>query len=133
MFRISLALTIFLAGCVTSTDKKVEPLSGSWGGRHVGLTLDAAGGKLEYDCAAGEIYGPVILNGLGEFHEKGTHTPGTGGPVQQDEVSPAIPALYHGSVKGDRMTLRVIVPSNGTVIGPLELMRGAAPVLVRCL
>ena len=122
-----------LAGCATTTDEKIQPLSGSWGGQHVGLAFDAAGGKLDYDCAAGTIDGPVILNGLGEFHEKGTHTPGTGGPVRQDEVPPALPALYHGSVKGERMTLRVIVPSNGTVIGPLELMLGAAPVLMRCL
>ena len=133
MIRISLILTALLAGCATSADEKIEPLAGSWGGRHVGLTFDAAGGKLEYDCAAGEMYGPVLLNELGEFHEKGTHTPGNGGPVRQDEVPPVFPALYHGSVKGDRMTLRVIVPSNGTVIGPLELMLGAAPVLMRCL
>ena len=98
-----------------------------------GSCFDAAGGKLDYDCAAGTIDGPVILNALGEFHEKGTHTPGTGGPVRQDQVPPALPALYHGSVQGERMTLRVIVPSNGTVIGPLELMLGAAPVLMRCL
>ena len=133
MIRISLILTALLAGCATSSDEKIEPLSGIWGGRHVGLTFDAAGGKLEYDCAAGEMYGPVIVNELGEFHEKGTHSPGTGGPVRQNEVPPALPALYHGSVKGDRMTLRVIVPSNGSVIGPLELMLGATPVLTRCL
>jgi len=133
MIRASLVLTFLLAGCVTSTDKKIEPLSGNWGGQHVGLTLDASGGKLEYDCAAGVIYGPVILDPLGEFHEKGTHTPGTGGPVRQDEVPQALPALYHGSVRGERMTLRVIVPSNGTVIGPFELILGSAPILMRCL
>ena len=132
MIRISLALTALLAGCAT-TESKIEPLAGSWGGTHVGLVLDPAGGRLEYDCASGTIDGPVILDTLGEFHEKGTHTPGTGGPVRQDYVPPALPALYHGSVKGDRMTLRVIVPSNGTVIGPLELMLGAQPVLMRCL
>ncbi len=133
MIRISIALAALLAGCATTTDEKIQPLTGSWGGQHVGLVLDAAGGKLDYDCAAGTIDGPVILNLLGEFHEKGTHTPGTGGPVRQDQVPLALPALYHGSVRGERMTLRVIVPSNGTVIGPLELMLGAAPVLMRCL
>jgi len=132
MIRISLALTALLAGCAT-TESKIEPLAGSWGGTHVGLVIDPAGGRLEYDCASGTIDQPVIVNALGEFHEKGTHTPGTGGPVQQDQVPTAFPALYHGSVQGDRMTLRVIVPSNGTVIGPLELRLGAAPVLMRCL
>ena len=133
MIRISIAMAAMLAGCATTTDEKIQPLSGSWGGQHVGLTFHATAGKLEYDCAAGEIYGPVIVNSIGEFHEKGTHTPGTGGPVRQDQVPHALPALYHGSVRGERMTLRVILPSNGTVIGPLELMLGAAPVLTRCL
>jgi len=133
MIRISLALAALLAGCATTTDQKVEPLTGSWGGTHAGLALDAAGGKLDYDCATGTIIGPVILDSLGEFHERGTHTPGAGGPVRQDQSEPALPALYHGGVKGERMTLRVIVPSNGTVIGPLELILGAAPVLTRCL
>ena len=97
MIRFPIALALLLAGCATSTDERIEPLSGNWGGPHVGLTFDAAGGKLEYDCAAGEIYGPVNLNGLGEFHEKGTHTPGTGGPLQQDAIPPALPALYQGT------------------------------------
>jgi len=134
MNRISLALalTALLAGC-KSTEPEVQSVTGNWGGTHVGLVLDAAGGRLDYNCAAGTIDGPVILDSQGEFHEKGTHTPGTGGPVQQDQVPPTFPALYHGSVKGERMTLRVIVPSNGTVIGPLELMLGATPVLMRCL
>ena len=132
MIRISLALAALLAGCAT-TKPAVQSLTGSWGGTHVGLVLDAAGGRLEYDCAAGTIDGPVIVDGQGEFHEKGTHTPGAGGPVRQDQVSPAYPALYHGSVRGDRMTLRVMVPSRGTVIGPHELRLGAEPVLMRCL
>ena len=132
MIRTSLALTVLLAGCA-SMEPKIEPVIGSWGGPHVGLVLDATGGRLDYDCSSGTINGPVIVNSIGEFHEKGTHTPGTGGPVRQDEVPPALPALYQGSVKGERMTLRVIVPSNGTVIGPLELMLGSAPVLMRCL
>ena len=132
MIRISIALAALLAGCA-ATDQGIQPVIGSWGGQHVGLVLDAAGGKLDYDCAAGTIDEPVIVNALGEFHEKGTHTPGTGGPVRQDYVPPAFPALYHGSVKGDRMTLRVIVQSNGTVIGPLELRLNTPPVLMRCL
>ena len=133
MNRISIALAVLLAGCATPEKDKVDPLAGGWGGAHVGLTIDAEGGKLEYDCAAGTIDHPPVLNSIGEFHERGTHTPGTGGPVRQDEVPPSYPAVYEGNVQGDRMTLRVIVPSNGTVIGPLELRQGAAPVLTRCL
>ena len=132
MIRTALILAVLLAGCKT-TEPEIQPVIGNWGGTHIGLVLDPAGGRLEYDCATGTIDQPVIVNSLGEFHEKGTHTPGTGGPVRQDYVPPTLPALYHGSVKGERMTLRVIVPSNGTVIGPLELRLGATPILMRCL
>jgi hypothetical protein len=133
MIRVSLALIVLLAGCATPEKDKVDPLAGGWGGAHVGLMIEAEGGKLEYDCAAGTIDHPLVLDGQGEFHERGTHTPGTGGPVGQGEVPPSYPAVYEGSVQGDRMILRVIVPSNGTVIGPLELRKGASPVLTRCL
>jgi hypothetical protein len=133
MIRISIALTALLAGCTTPEKDKVDPLAGGWGGAHVGLVIDAEGGKLDYDCAAGTIDHPPVLNAMGEFHERGTHTPGTGGPVRQDYVQPSLPAVYEGSVQGEHMTLRVIVPSNGTVIGPLELRKGAAPILTRCL
>ena len=132
MIRISIALAALLAGCA-APEPKMDLLAGGWGGSHVGLVIDAEGGKLEYDCGAGTIDHPLVLNSLGEFHERGTHTPGMGGPVRQEYVPPSLPAVYEGSVKGERMTLRVIIPSNGTVIGPLELRKGAAPILMRCL
>jgi hypothetical protein len=132
MIRIAFAMTVLLAGCAT-TPKPDPFLTGSWGAAHVGLTLDAAGGKLGYDCAAGTINRSVILDGQGEFHERGTHSPGTGGPDREGVVPQSYPALYHGSVSGDRMILRVIVPTQGLVLGPYELRRDAQPLLTRCL
>ncbi len=132
MLRIVIAAAAALSGCATP-QVVARSLSGSWGGTHVGLTLDAAAGRLDYDCAAGTILGPVMVNAAGQFRATGTHTPGTGGPVRQDHVPPAYPAIYQGSVRGDRMMLSVSVPSRGFVIGPYGLRRGAAPNLMRCL
>jgi len=132
MNRIAFAVALMLAGCAT-TPPPDPVMTGRWGAAHIGLILDTAGGKLGYDCAVGTIDRAVILNGEGEFHERGTYTPGTGGPVREGVESLTFPALYHGSVSGDRMTLRVIVPTQGLVLGPYELRRDAAPVLMRCL
>lgn len=124
-------LLLVLAGCATSPPADV-PLTGRWGGPHVGLELTREGGALEYDCAAGLIEGPVLPRGDGTFESQGKHTPGTGGPERVGEVRPTYEALYGGTVRGDRMTLLVRV-ENGILIGPLTLRRGAEPVLLRCL
>lgn len=108
------------------------PLTGRWGGNHVGLTLDTNGGTLEYDCAAGEIAGPLVPRGDGTFAAIGTHSPGHGGPERVGEVHPSFPARYAGTVRGDRMTMTVKV-QNGVLIGPHTLRRGAEPMLMRCL
>lgn len=109
------------------------PITGSWGGQHVGLVLTATGGTLEYDCAAGRIDGPIVTGPDGSFIARGTHTPGIGGPEREGEVRPSYPAHYSGSVRGDRMNLRVDVPARGFTIGPYELRHRAEPILMRCL
>ena len=109
------------------------PLTGSWGGEHIGLELDAEGGKLRYDCAAGTIEGAVLPNGSGRFQANGAHRPNMGGPARQGREPPFLPAIYTGSVRGDTMTLSVRVPSSGMEIGPFTLRRGAEPILLRCL
>ncbi|WP_310467896.1 hypothetical protein [Sphingomonas sp.] len=135
MIRALLPLAM-LASCAAVPPGEVPPdgapLAGRWGGEHVGLTLDAAGGTLDYDCAAGTIAGPVIAGRDGGFSASGTHSPGHGGPEQVGETHASFPARYEGNVRGDRMTLTVRV-DNGTVIGPYSLRRGAEPVLLRCL
>lgn len=108
------------------------PLGGNWGGTHVGLALDATGGRLDYDCASGEILGPVQPDRAGRFVAQGFHTPGQGGPVRVDYVPPRRPATYSGQVSGDSMSLTVRV-ADGALIGPMTLRRGAQPMLYRCL
>lgn len=108
------------------------PLAGNWGGNHVGLTLNPTGGMLEYDCASGEIAGPVLPDRSGRFEATGFHTPGHGGPDRIDYVPPRKRATYSGQVSGDSMTLEVRV-EGGVLIGPLTLRRGAEPMVFRCL
>ncbi|HET9811889.1 MAG TPA: hypothetical protein VFP53_09390 [Sphingomicrobium sp.] len=106
-------------------------MTGEWGGPHVGLILEADGGRLEYDCAAGTI-GPVLPSRDGSFVAEGTHTPGWGGPEIEGQVRPIYATRFSGTVRGDRMTLQGNV-SNGVTLGPFTLERGAEAGIFRCL
>ena len=108
----SIALAM-LAACA-SVPPVQEPVTGDWGGTHIGLRLGSTGGTLEYDCAAG------------------THTPGWGGPEIEGQVRPTHRAQFRGTVRGDSMTLTGRV-DNGVALGPFTLRRGAEPGIFRCL
>jgi hypothetical protein len=125
-----IAALLLLAGCASVPAEPV-PVTGDWGGMHIGLHLDATGGTIEYDCASGTI-GPALLGPGGDFAARGTHTPGHGGPDHEGEVLPTYPATFSGRVAGDRMTLQGRV-ENGVTLGPFELRRGAEPGIFRCL
>ena len=132
MTRLAVLLAAMVAGCATPVAAD-RSLAGRWGGQHVGLAMGEASGRLDYDCAAGSIDGPLIADAAGRFAATGTHTPGQGGPDRIDYVPPAYPARYSGSVRGDTMTLLVDVSGINVRIGPYTLRRSAEPVLLRCL
>jgi hypothetical protein len=108
-----------------------ELVVGRWGGAHVALTLTDSGGTIEYDCAHGGLGAPVRLGRAGRFEIAGVHVREHGGPVRVGEVPDSVPARYAGHVRGDRMTLRVLVGAD--TLGPFELRRGAEPQLLKCL
>ena len=120
-----------LAACA-SFPRTGVPLTGEWGGRHVGLKLGEASGVLDYDCAAGTIDGPLLPRTDGTFEVDGRHTPGTGGPEREGEARPSYRTRYWGVIRGQRMTLEARV-ENGVVLGPFTLVKGAEPIIFRCL
>ncbi len=106
---------------------------GSWGGDHVRLDLEEAGGTLEYDCAYGTIEPGWTLTDEGRFTGSGEHFIEHGGPVQEGEVIPARPADYSGTIDGDRMDLTVTLTDSAQVIGEFTLQRGSEGQILRCL
>ncbi|MBA3511902.1 hypothetical protein [Sphingomonas sp.] len=120
-----------LAACA-SFPKAAVPVTGEWGGRHVGLSLGETSGVLDYDCAAGTIDGPLLPRGDGTFEVDGRHTPGTGGPERVGEIRPSFRARYRGAIRGGRMTLEARV-ENGVLLGPFTLVKGGEPIIFRCL
>jgi hypothetical protein len=125
--------TSALCGCTTSSVRSNggSPITGTWGGAHVGLALTETNGTISYDCAHGGLGAPVVPDGVGYFDVGGVHVREHGGPVRIGEVPDSLPARYVGQVSGDRMKLRVVVGPD--TLGPFELQLGVAPQLFRCL
>lgn len=130
MKLLAIALVIVASACASVPPAGI-PVTGEWGGNHIGMILDESGGRIEYDCADG-IIGPIVPDAAGRISAAGTHTPGSGGPDIEGHVPPAYAAQFTGAVRGDRMTLEGRV-QNGVSLGPFELRRGVEPGIFRCL
>ena len=126
------AALLLLLGACASVPQPGLPLTGRWGGTHIGLSLTETGGTVDYDCAAGAIDEPLVPDRDGRISAEGTYTPGIGGPERAGEVRPSYRARYTGRVGGDSLTMTVRV-ENGVLIGPYDLRRGVEPTLMRCL
>ena len=130
--RPAALLVLAALGACASVPPPGVPLTGQWGGRHVGLELAANGGRLDYDCADGSIDAPLIPRRDGSFEVQGTHRPGHGGPEREGEVLPTYRVRFTGTVRGERMTMTGRL-ENGVLLGPFTLQRGAEPIIFRCL
>jgi hypothetical protein len=109
---------------------------GTWGGRHVGVSVNEGGAEFEFDCAHGTVDGPIELDADGRFdvagsfvHEGGPASVPVGGGGQSQK---SLTARYRGRVQGDRMTLSVTVAQTGGGIDALTLTRGQPPSLEKC-
>jgi hypothetical protein len=123
-----LALTSCSAGATFTPD---VPLVGACGGRSIKLTLTTTGGTVEYDCAHGRIDDPLRPDADGLLRASGVHVREHGGPIREGEVEDVQPAIYVGTVDGDRITLRVLVGAD--TLGPFSATKGASPQLFKCL
>ena len=130
---IATVMTFVVPGCspASSTPAEAAPILGAWHGPHVSLTLTLSGGSIEYDCAHGGLSSPLQADRSGRFTVGGVHVREHGGPIRIDEVPDSVPARYEGTVRGDQMTLRVIVAND--TLGTFTLRRNGRPQLLKCL
>ena len=104
-------------------------LTGTWGGKHVQLSVDANGASLDFDCASGS-FGPVTLDAHGGFTAQGTFLRGSGvQPPPGLEPKPES-VTYQGKVTGHKLALDIVTAS-GTSSYQLELNKPAQ--IFRCL
>ena len=128
-------LMVAAIACSSPTGPGDRLAIGTWGGEHVALEVTAEAGRIEYDCAHGDLGEPLVVDRSGRFDVTGTHTPEHGGPVREDEKLVSHPARYVGRVDGDRMTLTVSITVTNTAetLGTVALTRGVAGRLLKCL
>ena len=119
--------------CSNPIGAEVRVAAGTWGGEHVALEVITTGGRIEYDCAHGDLAGPLTMDRSGQFEVTGTHTPEHGGPAREDEKAESRPARYAGRVDDTRMTLTVTLTDTGDILGTFALTHRVAGRLMKCL
>ena len=133
IFLLVVAGVLLTAAGPCSTDLAGPIAASEWGGDHIGLTVSATGGTLEYDCASGTVDQPIVAATNGSFVALGTHTIGHGGPSMVGEIPDRHPARYAGWTDGEKMTLSVTITDTGQKLGDFTLVRGQTPHVFRCL
>lgn len=133
-FRYSLAIicvvTLCGVGLVYSRMMQRIP-RGEWGGTHISMNVGEQSATIEFDCAHGEISGPLTIDGEGKFELRGTFTRERGGPVRADETGKKEPAIYSGKITGNKMTLTMkLSDSNESETFTLE--KGKEAELFKC-
>ncbi|MGI8786573.1 MAG: hypothetical protein ACR2HG_02265 [Pyrinomonadaceae bacterium] len=107
--------------------------TGSWGGNGIGLTIEADGAKITFDCADGEIKQKLEIDENGNFSLSGFYTQQRGGPIVLNDLPKPQPALYEGAVSGSKMTLKVVLTETKNTIGEYKLERDKYANIHRCL
>ncbi len=105
---------------------------GQWGGSHVQMLVKDDSAWIEYDCAHGEISGPLTLDSQGCFTLNGTVVREHGGPIRRNEPQVSQPAVYSGSINGEEMNLTVKLVENDQSIGTFTLTHGQPGRLRKC-
>ena len=125
-----LLVSILLVVSVAATKKMQRIARGVWGGQHIKIEVRAKSAAIEYDCASGEIEGPLVVDANGNFKLHGIHRLERGGPVRADEKAKEIPATYTGSIKGETMTLMLKI--EGADDETFTLEKGKPGELFKC-
>lgn len=122
-----------VSGAVIALKSKTRPVpKGTWGGEHVGLSVEDDRARLEYDCAYGTIDRAMKVDSRGRFNLTGTHTLESGGPATGGEKPNRHPALYTGQVTGERMVITITLTDTKETVGTFTLVRSKQPNLYKC-
>lgn len=117
-----------LIGAAGATAAPSTPLQGQWGGDRTILQLTETGGRIDQDCASGELAGPVRPDSRGNFSVNGRFTDHQPGP--QAEGATGAPARFDGHVAGNNLHLSIHI--GDAPPRRLTLVAGQGVKLLRC-
>jgi hypothetical protein len=127
-------MAIFSAPQSSARGRKHYRLAqGTWGGTHIRVNVGESSATIEFDCAHGQIDGPLVTDRRGRFDLKGTYAGEHGGPIRDNEQSGGQPVRYTGWTDGKKMTLTVTLAGRKEMIGTFNLARGAEGRVFKCL
>lgn len=115
-----------------SLPTRVPP--GLWSGEQLILTVTPTGATVEFECGAGRLDEPLILDDRGSFVLRGSYAAQSGGPASATQTTtPALSARYRGHLTDpSHLVLTVELPASDTSQGPFELELGGEDSLQRC-
>jgi hypothetical protein len=93
----------------------------------------ANGALVEFNCAAGKINEPLLLDEAGNFKVSGIHMRQRTGPRDVNAPRPkGQPALFRGWTNGSEMRLTIILPDRGDGVGSFFLKLDHPPLFEKC-
>ena len=130
---LSISLILLCAALYSAKNRKMQKIpAGTWGGLHLRMEVVDGSATIEYDCANGEIKGPLLVDRRGRFSLSGTHTPEHAGPVRRDEQPNTRPARYTGWTDGKKMTLTLTLTDTKETVGTYTLVYGQQGRVFKC-
>lgn len=130
MKALLLAILILWGGATMSEGRQLPV--GLWGGAHISLEVADQGGRLEFDCAHGEIDGKIVLDRKGGFKVAGKYAEERGGPVRAGADESGDQVWYIGQVTGKQLKLTIRRRDNNRSLGTYSLRLGKEPMVVKC-
>lgn len=127
-----MAVAALAAACAHGFPDRV-PL-GAWGGPHAGMVVSDSGAEIQYDCAAGRITVPLLLDSHGDFDLPGVFIRQGPGPVPaNDSLLPRYPARYAGHTDGHTLSFTMTVDNDSIPAQSFSLVYGGNPNVLKCL
>ncbi len=111
--------------------KKTKVAPGKWGGAGIGLTVEETV-TLEFDCAAAEINGDLLIDKAGNFIAEGVYIRRTPGALRTKFPPKRAPARFEGKISGKTMTLKITLTETAEKLGTYTLQRGKPPTIRKC-
>ena len=130
---VVVSFVLIIAASATSRPRKMQRMStGAWGAPHIRIDVEKNAATIDYDCANGTIDGPLTFDRKGNFTWHGSHHHEGPGPIRVGHEMKGRPALYTGSIKGDKMTLTVKLTDTNEVVETYTLKRGGFGRVFKC-